>query len=98
MKSREYGVIATFNGSYAFIKPDSGDRDLFCHSSELPEKGHIHRGQHVSYDVAPDKFKPGRCLARTVRFEGVNAQEAAEEEREQVTADYQREERTILSA
>ena len=37
MKSREFGTIATYNGSYAFIRPDAEDtKDVFAHASELP--------------------------------------------------------------
>jgi cold shock CspA family protein len=59
MKAREYGVINTHNGSYAFITPDGADRAVFAHSSELP-KDRIYPGDRVSFDVAPDPFKPGK--------------------------------------
>ena len=36
MKSREQGAIATFNGAFAFIRPDGADKDVFAHASELP--------------------------------------------------------------
>jgi cold shock CspA family protein len=97
MKSREYGEIASYNGSYAFIKPDSGDRDIFAHESQLPN-GRIHRGDRVSFDVVPDKYKPGKLVAVRVRFAGENpAQEDAEEERSVAEAHYQCEERTALA-
>jgi cold shock CspA family protein len=67
MKSRELGTIATYNGSYAFIRPDAVDKDVFAHSSELPSDS-IHRGDRVSYDLMPDAFKPGRMRAVQVRF------------------------------
>jgi len=67
MKSRELGTVSTFNGSYAFIRPDRAERDIFAHASQLPE-GKIHRGDRVSFDVQPDKFKPGRMCAMQVRF------------------------------
>ena len=38
MKSREHSAISTFNGSYAFIKPDGADGDVFAHRSELPSE------------------------------------------------------------
>jgi cold shock CspA family protein len=97
MKSREFGTIATFNGTYAFIRPDSGERDIFAHETELPG-GHVHRGDRVSYDVTVDPYKPGRILARRVRFiEAPSVQEDAEEEREQVNSEYQREEKHTLA-
>jgi cold shock CspA family protein len=68
MKSREFGTIATYNGSYAFTRSDAADsKDVFAHSSELPSDP-IHRGDRVSYDLAPDLFKPGRMCAKSVRF------------------------------
>jgi cold shock CspA family protein len=73
MKSREHGAISTFNGSYAFITPDSGEKDIFAHSSQLPDNP-IHRGDRVSFDLAPDKFKPGKMCANNVRMEGDSAE------------------------
>ena len=56
----------SFNGSYSFIKPDSGDSDIFAHVSELQD-GNIYPGDRVSFDIAPDTFKPGKMCARQVR-------------------------------
>jgi cold shock CspA family protein len=67
MKSREYGTIATYNGTYAFIKPDAAEKDVFAHESELPSDS-IHRGDRVSYDLVPDTYRPGRMKAARVRF------------------------------
>ena len=67
MKSRESGEIASFNGAFAFIKPDLGGKDVFAHVSELPSD-QIHSGDRVSFDVAPDPYKPGRMRAVQVRF------------------------------
>jgi len=69
MKSREMGTVASFNGSYCWIKPDTAERDVFAHASELPE-GRIHRGDRVEFDLAPDSFKPGKMCAKRVRFAG----------------------------
>ena len=74
MKSREMGTVSTFNGSYAFIRPDRAERDIFAHASQLPE-GRIHRGDRVSFDLQPDKFKPGRMCAKAVRLENENSSE-----------------------
>jgi cold shock CspA family protein len=97
MKSREHGTIATYNGTYAFITPDSGERDVFCHESELPDSP-VRRGDRVSYDLAVDPYKVSKMLARNVRFE--NVQEAAEEERAQAESDYSRdnEEKPLAAA
>jgi|SoiMetStandDraft_2_1073263.scaffolds.fasta_scaffold30569_2 cold shock CspA family protein len=67
MKSREYGVIQTYNGAFCFIRPETGERDVFAHESELPDG--IRRGDRVSFDLAPDTYKPGKMCAKTVRLE-----------------------------
>jgi cold shock CspA family protein len=67
MKSREHGEIAYFNGSFAFIKPDVEGKDVFAHVSELPTD-RIHSGDRVTFDLAPDPYKPGRMRAVQVRF------------------------------
>jgi cold shock CspA family protein len=65
MKSREFGTVATYNGSYAFIRSDAEDtQDVFAHASELPDA--INRGDR--YDVAPDIYKPGKMRAVGVQF------------------------------
>jgi cold shock CspA family protein len=74
MKSREFGEIATFNGTYAFIRPDAADRDVFAHESELTYAP-VHRGDRVSFGLAPDPYKPGKMLARDVRLEDEKAPE-----------------------
>jgi cold shock CspA family protein len=67
MKSREQGAITTFNGSYAFVRPDGADKDVFAHVSELPTD-RMYSGARVSFGVSPDPFKPGRMRAVVVRF------------------------------
>jgi cold shock CspA family protein len=67
MKAREFGTVATYNGSYCFIKPDADSKDVFARSSELPSDP-IHRGDRVSYDLTPDIYKPGRMCAKSVRL------------------------------
>jgi cold shock CspA family protein len=66
LKSKEYGTVATYNGAFCFIRPETGDRDVFAHESELPDG--IRRGDRVSFDLAPDTFKPGKMCATSVRF------------------------------
>jgi cold shock CspA family protein len=70
---RDYGTISTYNGTYAFIQPDTGDKDVFAHESELPDG--ISRADRVSFVVAPDPYKPGKMLARDVRLEDEKAPE-----------------------
>jgi cold shock CspA family protein len=67
MRSRELGKISTYNGTYAFIQPDTGDKDVFAHESELPND--IRRGDRVSFSVSPDTYKPGKMCAKQVRVE-----------------------------
>ena len=67
MKNREYGTVATWNGSYCFVTPDSGEKDVFCRASQLPTDK-IHRGDRVSFDLAPDNYKPGRMCAKQVQI------------------------------
>jgi cold shock CspA family protein len=67
MKSREFGKVVTYNGTYAFLRPHGADRDVFAHSSQLPDGG-VHTGDKDSFDVAPDPFKPGRMMAMNVTF------------------------------
>jgi cold shock CspA family protein len=67
MKARVLGRCVTFNGSYAF-RPTGGDgkvKDVFAHESELPD-GTISVGDKVTFDVAPDTYKPGRMRATNV--------------------------------
>ena len=68
MKAREYGKISSYNGVFGFITPERDDaRDVFTHESELTYSP-VHRGDRVSYDLAPDKFKPGKMCATQVRL------------------------------
>ena len=53
MKSREFGSVVTYNGTYAFLRPVSADRDVFAHLSQLPD-GTIRTGDKVTFDIAPD--------------------------------------------
>jgi cold shock CspA family protein len=68
MKSRVLGRCVTFNGSYAFLRPIGGDgkvKDVFAHESSLPN-GTISVGDKVTFDLAPDTYKPGRMRATNV--------------------------------
>jgi cold shock CspA family protein len=68
MKSREIGNVVTFNGTYAFIRPDLAERDVFAHVSQFPTDK-IRRGDRVSYDLVPDPYKGnGKMHAVAVRF------------------------------
>jgi cold shock CspA family protein len=76
MKDREQGRVATYNGSYAFLTPDTGGRDVFAYEDQLPMD--VRRGDRVSFTVAPDPFKPGKMLARDVRLEEEKASPATD--------------------
>jgi cold shock CspA family protein len=76
MKSREYGTVATYNGAFCFIRPETGERDVFAHESELPND--IRRGDRVSFDLAPDAYKPGKMCAKQVRLEEEKASPATD--------------------
>jgi CspA family cold shock protein len=57
------GVVKFFNGErgYGFIKPDDGGRDVFVHITAVEQAGlkGLNEGQHVSFDVEPDKKGKG---------------------------------------
>jgi cold shock CspA family protein len=77
MKSRECGVITSYNGAFAFLRPDGAFRDVFAHESELPPEG-VSRGDRVSFDLAPDAYKPGKMCAKQVRLEEEKASPATD--------------------
>jgi CspA family cold shock protein len=57
------GVVKFFNGErgYGFIKPDDGGRDVFVHITAVEQAGLkvLNEGQHISFDVEPDKKGKG---------------------------------------
>jgi CspA family cold shock protein len=57
------GTVKFFNGErgYGFIKPDDGGRDVFVHITALERAGlkSLTEGQHISFDVEPDKKGKG---------------------------------------
>jgi cold shock protein len=57
------GVVKFFNGErgYGFIKPDDGGRDVFVHITAVEQAGlkGLNEGQHISFDVEPDKKGKG---------------------------------------
>jgi cold shock protein len=57
------GVVKFFNGErgYGFIKPDDGGRDVFVHITAVEQAGlkSLNEGQHISFDVEPDKKGKG---------------------------------------
>jgi len=71
--NREFGTVATWNGSYCFVTPDnpvSDYRDVFCHTTEcqLPPRAILRNGDRVSFELHPDARKPGRLCARALRL------------------------------
>jgi len=61
MKSREFGEIATFNGSIAFIRRDAVEKDVFAHESELIYEP-VRRGDRVSFQA-----RQNACAGRSPR-------------------------------
>ena len=57
------GVVKFFNSErgYGFIKPDDGGRDVFVHITAVERAGmkSLNEGQHISFDVEPDKKGKG---------------------------------------
>jgi cold shock protein len=56
------GTVKFYNGErgYGFIKPNDGGRDVFVHVTAV-ERGlrSLVEGQHISFDVEPDKKGKG---------------------------------------
>jgi cold shock protein len=62
------GEIAFWNGnSFGFIKPDSGDPDVFFHVADLRPHQPVPRGDRVTFGAEPDQKKPSRSRAVKVR-------------------------------
>jgi CspA family cold shock protein len=57
------GTVKFFNTErgYGFIKPDDGGRDVFVHITAVERAGMklLSEGQHLSFDVEPDKKGKG---------------------------------------
>jgi CspA family cold shock protein len=57
------GTVKFFNGErgYGFIKPDDGGRDVFVHITAVERAGlkDLSEGQHVTFEVEPDKKGKG---------------------------------------
>jgi CspA family cold shock protein len=57
------GVVKFFNGEpgNGVIKPDDGGRDVFVHITAVEQAGlkALNEGQHISFDVEPDKKGKG---------------------------------------
>jgi CspA family cold shock protein len=66
--NRLQGEVVFWNGnSFGFIKPDSGDADVFFHVTELPPDQCVQRGDRVTFGVEPDPKKPSRSRAVKVQ-------------------------------
>jgi CspA family cold shock protein len=57
------GTVKFFNSErgYGFIKPDDGGRDVFVHITAVERAGlkQLNEGQHISFEVEPDKKGKG---------------------------------------
>ena len=65
---RAYGKVSTYNGTYCFITPDVGYKDVFAPGHELPRDTDVCRGDRVSFVMIPDPRKEGRKMASDVRL------------------------------
>src|SRR5262245_31130312 len=95
MSNSDYGIIVYWNGKggYGFVRPDHAERDRFFHVSALKEEVRV--GDRVSFERGEDKLH--RPCAKSIKVITEDAQEDVQDEREQVAADYQREEETALA-
>jgi cold shock CspA family protein len=73
MKARTLGTCVSYNGSYAWLRPTDGGKDCFVHESEWPD-GTISVGDKCTFDLVPDKYKPGRFRATNVQLVGEEKQ------------------------
>ena len=49
------GDVVFWNGnSFGFIKPDTGDQDVFFHVTDLPPHQSVQRGNRVTFSIEPD--------------------------------------------
>ncbi len=57
------GTVKFFNAErgYGFIKPDDGGRDVFVHITAVERAGlkNLVEGQHITFEVEPDKKGKG---------------------------------------
>jgi CspA family cold shock protein len=64
------GTVKWFNGQkgFGFIKPESGDKDVFVHISAVERAGmsSLNEGQKVSFDIVADS-RSGKSAAENLR-------------------------------
>lgn len=64
------GTVKWFNTKkgYGFIKPESGEKDIFVHITQLEKAGidHVSDGQPVNYELYNDR--DGRPAAGDIRL------------------------------
>ena len=65
---RQTGTVKFFNTSkgFGFITPEGGTKDVFVHVSALEQSGisHLTDGQHVTFEVEPDRMGKGPKAVR----------------------------------
>jgi CspA family cold shock protein len=77
-RDRDHGTVVHFseNGGYGFIRPDTGEHDIFMHVSQC--KGETPRiGDRVTCALGIDQRKNKLC-ATDVRFESDDRNEETE--------------------
>jgi cold shock CspA family protein len=67
-ENREHGRVIYWSGNYGFIRPNTGERDVFVHRTECEGEPRI--GDRVTFEIGADR-RPGRAAricAVSVRF------------------------------
>jgi CspA family cold shock protein len=61
MDDRDYGTIIHWSNDrhHGFLRPDTGERDIFVHGSAFPEGEEPRIGDRISYEMGADR-RPGR--------------------------------------
>jgi CspA family cold shock protein len=64
------GTVKWFNPTkgYGFIRPSTGDKDVFVHISAVERSGMstLREGQKLNYDVEQDRGKASACNLKEV--------------------------------
>jgi cold shock protein len=62
------GTVKWFNANkgYGFIKPESGDDDVFVHASAIQDGGSLEDGQTVEFDITQGRKGPQAANVRVV--------------------------------
>jgi CspA family cold shock protein len=58
--AREEGTVARFDRGFGFIKPDSGEKDIFVHHTDIEMEGFriLEQGDRVEFEKVQDAKGP----------------------------------------